>query len=100
MFERDSWGTVKLPNGQRKEVWREGDTMKVRDPGEEEHVTVPLGEFLSALVVDMDRKAGRPIHGDHLVDAVKMSTFPFQWKFYAYAFHIFVYAYVILLFLF
>ena len=96
MFDRDSWGTVKLPNGQRKEVWREGETMKVRDPGMEEHTTVPLDKFLTALVADMDKRAGRPIHGNHLVEAIRMSTFPFQWKFYAYAFHIFLYAFIIL----
>jgi hypothetical protein len=96
MFERDSWGTVRLPNGQRKEVWREGDTMKVRDPGMEEYVKVPLSEFLTALVVEMDKKAGRPIHGNHIVEAVKLSTFPFQWKFYAYAFHIFLFTFIIL----
>jgi hypothetical protein len=79
-MQKDSWGTVKLPNGQRKEVRREGDKVHVRDPGTEIHTTVPLNDFLGALVIEMDRKMQRPIEGVHLVEAIKLSDNPLQWK--------------------
>ncbi len=92
----DSWGTVKLPNGQRKEVRREGDKVHVRDPGAEAHTTVALNEFLGALVVEMDKKNDRQMEGGHLVEAIKMSNNPIQWKFFAYLFHAFVVAILVL----
>ena len=83
----DSWGTVKLPNGQRKEVRREGDKVHVKDPGAGSHITVALNDFLGSLVVEMDKKNDRPMEGGHLVEAINMSNNPFQWKFFTYMFH-------------
>ncbi|MCK5252008.1 MAG: hypothetical protein KAQ96_03630 [Thermoplasmata archaeon] len=82
----DSWGTVKLPNGQRKEVRREGDKGHVRDPGSDVHTTVPLNDFLGALVNEMDKQLQQPIEGVHLVEAIKMSDNPMQWKILTYVF--------------
>ena len=92
MYEKDSWGTVTLPDGQRKEVWREGDKIHVREPGKEIHTTIPLNDFLGALVVEMDKKVERPMHGNHLVEAIKMSPLPFVWKFGTYMFYVTLFA--------
>ncbi len=85
---KDSWGTVKLPNGDRKEVRREGNSVHVRNPGTERHTTVTLNDFLGALVIEMDRKNGVPIEGVHLVEAINMSDNPLQWKHMTFIFGI------------
>jgi hypothetical protein len=58
-------------------------------------MTVALNDFLGALVVEMDREKGDPIEGVNLVEAIKMSDNPLQWKALTFVFGIMAFSSVI-----